>query len=72
MRDLVEVLRGGGMIHKIAADEITALKARVAELEGYLRRYQDGFDEWRRRAEAAEAKIAALSRAGPVARDGER
>jgi prefoldin subunit 5 len=36
------------------------LKARIEELEGALRRYQDGFTEWRRRAETAEAQIASL------------
>lgn len=48
------------------ADEIAALKARVAELEGALRFYAD--------PNKASGRIAraALSHAGPVARDGER
>lgn len=35
--------------------------ARIAELEGALRRYQDGLHGWRRRAEAAEATLVALN-----------
>lgn len=60
-----------------AIDEIAALKARVAELEGALQFIADGYENHNvshvdYRVKVYQVALDALSHAGPVARDGER
>lgn len=62
---------------ELMADEIGALKARVAELEGVLQFIADGYDNHDvnhvdYRVKVYQVATEALSHAGPVARDGER
>jgi hypothetical protein len=42
-----------------AVNSHASLQARIQEMEAALKRYQDGTHEWRRRAETAEAALAA-------------